>query len=67
MNKHPWKTVYVVTAWNKTGEEPVITAFDNEEAAESCQKIMLAKYDEAVIDQAPIYKKFIYTNTNNKA
>lgn len=62
MDKHPWKIVYVVTAWNKNGYEPIVSVFDNENAAEACQNHMRTKYDDAVIDKTPIFKTFISTN-----
>ena len=49
--------VYVVT-YQDVAKEPVITVFNNEEAANKCYMAFVLEHDNAWIDSAPIYSRF---------
>lgn len=49
--------VWVVTYRDRC-EEPVVTLFDNEDAAKDCYKEFKKEHWGAWIDEAPIYSNF---------
>lgn len=49
--------VWVVTYRDRC-EEPVVTLFDNEDAAKDCYKEFKKEHWGAWIDEAPVYSKF---------
>lgn len=53
-----FKTVWIVTYIENEGEEPIVTAFDNEEAAKKCFDHFRSKY-VTYIDCAPVYHNFL--------
>ena len=50
--------VYIVTYYDKGAREPVVTAFDNRDAAERCYEDFKDKHGVVSIDRAPVYKSF---------
>lgn len=50
--------VYIVTYYDKGETEPVVTAFNNLDAAEQCYKTFKDSHDIASIDRAPVYTSF---------
>lgn len=50
--------IYIVTYFDKSEREPVVTAFDNRDAAERCYEAFKDKHDIVSIDRAPVYKSF---------
>ena len=55
---------WVVTTWSD-GEEPIVSAFDNTEAANSYYEYCACTNEESdgcCIDEVPIYKQFIVTD-----
>lgn len=50
--------IYIVTYYDKDAREPVVTAFDNRDAAERCYEAFKVNYDVVSIDRAPVYKSF---------
>ena len=52
-----YEHVYVVTYWDN-GEEPVLTAFNNEDVAGDCFKYFRKQHDGCCFDTLPIYSKF---------
>lgn len=51
------ESIWVVTYW-EFGTEPVVTAFNNEEAAIKCYDYFKKCYDECRLDECPIYSIF---------
>lgn len=51
-------TIYIVTYWDK-GKEPVVTVFDNRDAAESCYRAFRDSYDGCCIDESTLYHSFL--------
>lgn len=50
--------IYIVTYWtNNSTEEPIVTAFDNQENAEKCHDHFSKKYN-CCIDKVKIYSTF---------
>ena len=54
MNKEAWSVIY----WDE-GEEPVISLFDNEEAARKCYEYFKLNRDGCCIDECNIYSDFL--------
>ena len=52
-SKKAWSVIY----WDK-GEEPVVTLFDNEEAANNCYKYFKLHHDGCCIDECSIFSNF---------
>lgn len=53
--------IYVVTYWDFTEdikEEPVVTVFDNEEAAKKCYEHFKKYYSACVLDETLLYSSF---------
>lgn len=53
------KDVYVVSYQDDLEDEPVVTVFDNKLAAIKCFKTFSKIHDKVVIDEVPLYSKFI--------
>lgn len=53
--------VYIVTYYDKGVREPVVTAFDNKDAAELCYETFCKEHDIISLDRAPVYKSFEVT------
>lgn len=51
------KYVYTVTLYDDIGTEPIITVFDNPEAAEKCYEWFEGDY-RVCLDKVPVYKQF---------
>lgn len=51
------KKIWVVAYWNKN-EEPILTAFDNKEAAYKCYNYFKKYYDGCCIDTLSIFHFF---------
>lgn len=52
--------VWVVTYWsNNTEEEPIVTVFDNDDAAQNCYKYFNRKEEHCCIDECPVYKEIL--------
>lgn len=49
--------VYIVTYWD-AGEEPVVTAFSNRDAADRCYRYFKIDHDGCCIDECNIYQDF---------
>lgn len=62
--------IWVVTYWESflTGptDEPVVSVFDNEEAAQKCYKYFKQQYSGCCIDKAPIYHEFFLPEENTR-
>ena len=57
--------VYVVTGY--CGDfEPILTAFNSEEAARNYEKYAKTKYQNVCFDKAPVYSNFYYFKEKNK-
>lgn len=55
-------TVWAVTCY-KLGEDPIVTVFDNKQAAFKCYSYFLdTNYDKVNLDEVPIYKEFLYND-----
>lgn len=54
--------MYIVTYYDKGAREPVVTAFDNRDAAERCYEDFKDKHDVISIDCAPVFKSFEITS-----
>ena len=52
------ESIWIVTYWD-FGSEPVVTAFNNEEAAIECRDYFKRCYDECCLDECPIYSHFL--------
>lgn len=52
--------VYCVTYWDDS-EEPVVTIFDNEEAANKCYDYFKMHHEGCCIDSCEIYSSFSIT------
>ena len=50
--------VYIVTYYDKDAREPVVTAFDNRDAAEACYETFKQEHDITAIDHVKVYKEF---------
>ena len=51
-------SIYAVTYWNDN-EEPVLTLFDNRDAAKSCWEYFGERHDHCIIDKIPkVYSTF---------
>lgn len=53
--------IYVVTYWDFTGdvkEEPVVTVFNNKEAATKCYNHFKKYYPSCVLDETFLYSSF---------
>ena len=53
------KSIFVVTYKDNDCDEPVVTAFDNEEAANKCYEYFKTIHDAAWLDTCPLYSKCI--------
>ena len=51
------KSVYVVTYWDD-GEEPVVTVFDNADAATRCMDSFSESHDGCCLDECEVYMEF---------
>lgn len=51
-------SVWIVTYYDM-GAAPVVTAFNNSNAAYDCYEYFLGEHDKVNIDEVPIYKDFI--------
>lgn len=51
------KSIFVVTYWN-TGEEPTVTAFDNQEAAKACFNYFNDIDVNCCLDETHLYSTF---------
>lgn len=49
--------VYIVSYWSY-GRPPVVTAFDDEDAANRCYECFSAWHDGCSIDKVPVYSHF---------
>ena len=54
MNKEAWSVIY----WDE-GEEPIISLFDNEEAARKCYEYFKTNHDGCCIDKCNIFSDFL--------
>ena len=54
MNKEVWSVIY----WDE-GEEPIISLFDNEEAARKCYEYFKPNHDGCCIDKCSIFSNFL--------
>ena len=52
------ETIYIVSYMNKNDTESIVTAFNNEEAAEKAYNYFCNKYDYAWLDEVPLYSNF---------
>ena len=50
-------SVWIVTYWDK-GDEPVVTPFDNQEAATKCYEYFKTIHDGCCLDECTIFHKF---------
>ena len=48
---------WIVTFWDGT-QEPTVTAFDNEEAAQRCYETFKLLHEGICLDQVPVYHDF---------
>lgn len=55
-NNKVWVVSYITSYTLKT--EPVVTVFNNKEAAERCYTYFKKKYGTVYIDEAPLYNRF---------
>lgn len=55
-------TVYVVTMYDP-GDEPILTSFNNEEAAKACCKYFESRYIRCYYEAMPLYSTFIGGDT----
>lgn len=55
--------IYIVTYWDDN-KEPVVTAFDNKEAAESYYNYSINKHKGCCLDETKIYSSFIEIHGN---
>lgn len=49
--------IYIVTYWDE-GKEPVVTAFDNKDAAEYCYRAFRDCHDGCCMDETTVYHSF---------
>lgn len=57
VEKNERYVVYIVAGYGD--DEPVITAFNNEEAAREYEKFAKTKYQNVSFDKAPVYGRFL--------
>lgn len=50
--------MYIVSYFDKEVNEPVVTAFDNRDAAEACYETFKQEHDITAIDHVKVYKEF---------
>lgn len=53
MNRSVWAVTYY-----DDGEEPVVTVFDNKEAAMACYSCFIGEHDVVNVDEAPVCHSF---------
>jgi hypothetical protein len=49
--------IYIVTYWDN-GQEPIITVFNDKEAADNCYDYFKDKHDHICIDKSQVYSTF---------
>ena len=50
--------MYIVSYFDKEVDEPVVTAFNNRDAAEACYETFKQEHDITAIDHVKVYKEF---------
>ena len=58
-NGTPLSNVWIVSYWDYFSKEPVVTVFDNEEAANKCYKYFKTGNELCWLDKCPIYSHFL--------
>ena len=57
MSEYSYNVLWIVTYWDGT-QEPTVTAFDNEEAAQRCYETFKLLHEGICLDQVPVYHDF---------
>lgn len=52
------ESVWIVSYYD-SGEDPVVTSFDNKDAAMRCYEHFVGEHEKVDVDEVPIYHSFV--------